>query len=39
MPREDFERNLQFVQDEVVQLSSMVEKSIFSSVDALKIET
>ena len=36
MPREDFERNLQFVQDEVVQLSSMVEKSIFSSIDALK---
>ena len=35
MPREDFERNLQFVQDEVVQLSSMVEKSIFSSIDAL----
>ena len=30
MPREDFERNLQFVQDEVVQLSSMVEKSILA---------
>ena len=36
MPREDFERNLKLVQDEVVQLSSMVEKAIFKSIDALK---
>ena len=36
MQREDFERNLQFVLVEVVQLSSMVEKSIFRSIDALK---
>jgi len=36
MPREDFERNLTGVQDDVVQLSSMVEKAIFKSIDALK---
>ena len=36
MPREDFERNLKQVQDEVVQLSSMVEKAIFKSIDSLK---
>ena len=36
MPREDFERNLKGVQDDVVQLSSMVEKAIFKSIDALK---
>ena len=36
MPREDFERNLKLVQDEVVQLSSMVEKAIFKSIDSLK---
>ena len=36
MPREDFERNLKSVQDDVVQLSSMVEKAIFKSIDALK---
>ena len=36
MHREDFERNLKLVQDEVVQLSSMVEKAIFKSIDSLK---
>ena len=36
MPREDFERNLKLVQDEVVQLSSMVEKAIFKAIDSLK---
>jgi len=36
MPREDFERNLKLVQDDVVQLSSMVEKAIFKSIDSLK---
>ena len=36
MPREDFERNLKLVQDEVVQLSSMVEKAILNSIDSLK---
>ena len=36
MPREDFERNLKLMQDEVVQLSSMVEKAIFKSIDSLK---
>ena len=36
MPREDFERNLKLVQDEVGQLSSMVEKAIFKSIDSLK---
>ena len=36
MPREDFEKNLKLVQDEVVQLSSMVEKAIFKSIDSLK---
>ena len=36
MPREDFERNLKGVEDDVVQLSSMVEKAIFKSIEALK---
>ena len=36
MPRTDFERNLQQVQDDIVQLSGMVEKAIFKSVEALK---
>lgn len=36
MPRADFEKNLQQVQDDIVKLSSMVEKSISKSVDALK---
>ena len=36
MPRADFERKLNQVQDEVVELSSMVEKAIFKSIDALK---
>ena len=36
MPREDFERNLKDVEDDVVQLSSMVEKAIFKSIEALK---
>ena len=36
MPRADFERKLNLVQDEVVKLSSMVEKAIFKAIDALK---
>jgi len=36
MPREDFERNLKGVEDDVVQLSGMVEKAIFKSIEALK---
>ena len=36
MPREDFENNLKIVQDELIQLSSMVEKSVFKSIDALR---
>ena len=36
MPREDFERNLKDVEDDVVQLSSIVEKAIFKSIEALK---
>ena len=36
MPRGDFERKLNQVQDEVVELASMVEKAIFKSIDALK---
>ena len=36
MPREDFERNLKDVEDDVVQLSSMVEKAIFKSIEALR---
>ena len=36
MPREDFEKNLKGVEDDVVQLSSMVEKAIFKSIEALK---
>ena len=36
MPRADFERKLNQVQDEVVELSSMVEKAIFKAIDALK---
>jgi len=36
MPREDFERNLNEVQDDVVKLGSMVAKAIFKSIDCLK---
>ena len=36
MPREDFERNLKGLEDDVVQLSSKVEKAIFKSIEALK---
>jgi phosphate transport system protein len=36
MPRADFENNLKLVQDDVVELSSMVEKSIYKAIDALK---
>ena len=36
MPRGDFERKLNQVQDEVVELASLVEKAIFKSIDALK---
>ena len=36
MPREDFERNLKGLEDDVVQLSSTVEKAIFKSIEALK---
>ena len=36
MPREDFENNLKIIQDELIQLSSMVEKSLFKSIDALR---
>ena len=36
MPRADFEMNLTLVQEEIIQLSSMVEKAIYKSVDALK---
>ena len=36
MPREDFERNLKGLQEDVVQLSSRVEKAIFKSIEALK---
>ena len=36
MPREDFENNLKGVQDDLIQLSSMVEKSVFKSIDALR---
>ena len=36
MPRADFEMNLTLVQEEIIQLSSMVEKAIHKSVDALK---
>ena len=36
MPREDFERNLNEVQDDVVKLGSMVEKAVFKSIDCLK---
>ena len=36
MPREDFENNLKIIQDELIQLSSMVEKSVFKSIDALR---
>ena len=36
MPRADFERKLNLVQDELVELSSMVEKAIFKAIDALK---
>ena len=36
MPREDFERNLKGLEDDVVQLSSRVEKAIFKSIEALK---
>jgi len=36
MPRADFEMNLTLVQEEIIRLSSMVEKAIHKSVDALK---
>ena len=36
MPRADFEMNLTLVQEETIQLSSMVEKAIYKSVDSLK---
>ena len=36
MPREDFERNLKGLEEDVVQLSSRVEKAIFKSIEALK---
>tara|TARA_B100001123_G_scaffold51180_4_gene52989 strand:- start:6174 stop:6833 length:660 start_codon:yes stop_codon:yes gene_type:complete len=36
MPREDFERNLKGLEDDVVQLSRRVEKAIFKSIEALK---
>lgn len=36
MPREDFEKNLKGVEDDVVQLSNMVEKAIFKSIEALR---
>ena len=36
MPRTDFEMNLTLVQEETIQLSSMVEKAIYKSVDSLK---
>ena len=36
MPRADFEMNLTLVQEEIIQLSSMVETAIYKSVDALK---
>ena len=36
MPREDFERNLKGLEDDVVQLSSRVENAIFKSIEALK---
>jgi len=36
MPREDFERNLKGLEDDVVQLSNRVEKAIFESIEALK---
>ena len=36
MPREDFERNLNEVQDDVVKLGSMGEKAVFKSIDCLK---
>ena len=36
MPREDFERNLKGLEDDVVQLSSKVEEAIFKSIEAMK---
>ena len=36
MPREDFERNLKGLEDDVVQRSSKVEEAIFKSIEALK---
>ncbi len=36
MPRGDFARNLEFMQDSVVEMGSMVEKALFKSVDCLK---
>ena len=36
MPREDFERNLKGLEDDVVQLSNRVGKAIFKSIEALK---
>ena len=36
MPREEFDRGLQLLEDDLLNLSSMVEKSILRSIDALK---
>ena len=36
MPREDFDRNLKALQDELLSLGSMVEKTIAKSLDALR---
>ena len=36
MPREDFERNLNGLEEDVVQLSNRVGKAIFKSIEALK---
>ncbi len=36
MPREEFDRRLQLLEDDLLNLSSMVEKSILRSIDALK---
>ena len=36
MLRADFENNLNLIQDEILELSSMVEHSILKSIQALK---
>ncbi len=36
MPRADFDRHLRILKDDVLGLGSMVEKSVFKAVDALK---